>query len=585
MIARLVPVLILLSFGGCDDIKDSDFEIRTPPAPTIKVVDSRNRSVVFKGLYYNSSIYTPGSQDAVEAYLGIPFATKPIGNNRFKEAAFRPVHTLGRRLDATQWKPGCLQEPGIFTNDTHIFSEDCLYLNIWRRRGTPGADLRPVVVIIYGGGYVAGDGHEYDWRGPQMAFFEDLVVVNFNYRLGVFGFLDLGLPDGAAGHQGHLDQVLALKWVNQYIKSFGGDPDRVTLFGVSAGSFSMSWHLLTGFSAGLFHAAVIDAGVLTYTQAETQKDHVSRAQRMVKASDCRDLDEIGDQATKPQRQKILNCLMRLDGKKLVKLQEQYGASQTYTFRPTFNNRKYLPRSPTCMTNEKEFAVNVPIIIGDTTNEGLFLLTHKTHDPLPSFSNFDEVLEWDVDILKGHHLDRTPVYGPKNRTIKSIYDSQPNEVTPDPEVLLDDASQIIGDGLFVCPVMNFADRYSSIQSKVYFYRWERIRVNETFPHERENGAYHGLMFYTGSGSEYLYLKGQMVAADKFYIQKTIKMIADFASNPTTPLAFNGTSLEAHSSGGAVNNFDIDGLEILTSHPKIQACRTVWPVFAEQKCTQR
>ncbi|XP_003744189.1 carboxylesterase 5A-like [Galendromus occidentalis] len=580
MSASYCRVLVLLSCGYIYGISDADFEIRVPCGPFLRVGRDAGRSVQLRGLYYNTSIYDPNTQDSVEAYLGIPFATKPVGKNRFREASLRPVHTLGAEFDATQWKAGCMQQPGLFTNDSNLFSEDCLYLNVWKRRGTENGDLRPVVFIIHGGGYVAGDGHEFDWRGPQMAFFEDLVVVNLNYRLGVFGFLDLGLPH-AAGHQGHLDQVLALRWVKQNIRYFGGDPDRVTLFGVSAGSFSISWHLLTGLSAGLFHAAVIDAGVLTLTHAETKRDHILRARQMVQASVCPNLR---NDSSKDQRREILDCLMGMDAKRLVELQNEYGVSQTYTFRPTFNNEKYLPRSPSCMTNEKAFAVNVPIIIGDTTNEGLFLLSKKVHGPLPSFQNFEQVLEWDINILRGHHAADAAQYGPENETIRDIYHGRDGNRSSAGETLFNEATQIIGDALFVCPVMNFANRYSTVQPNVYFYRWQRLRVDETFPGEREKGAYHGLMFYTGAGGQYLSLYGQMADADKLYIQKTIRMIADFASDPDGALEFNGTRLAPHRADGAVNNFDAKGLEIIASHPKARTCRTVWPIFATSGCSK-
>jgi para-nitrobenzyl esterase len=142
-------------------------------------------------------------------------------------------------------------------------SEDCLYLNVW----TPAkgdSDRLPVMVWIYGGGFQAGSASEPRQDGERLAA-KGVVVVGFNYRLGVFGFLShpeltAESPSHASGNYGLQDQVAALRWVKDNIAAFGGDPGNVTIFGESAGSFSVSAMMATPLARGLFHRAIGESG-------------------------------------------------------------------------------------------------------------------------------------------------------------------------------------------------------------------------------------------------------------------------------------------------------------------------------------
>ncbi|NVM02741.1 MAG: carboxylesterase family protein, partial [Candidatus Helarchaeota archaeon] len=153
-----------------------------------------------------------------QCFLGIPFAKPPLGDLRFREP--QPMDPWVDLKDATQFgsiPPQNYKDiPPINQNE----DEDCLYLNIW----TPKADekTRPVMVWIYGGGFVIGASSRDRLNGARLAVHGDVVVVNFNYRLGVLGFLNLpGIPPNI----GILDQVAVLKWVQENIERFGGDPN------------------------------------------------------------------------------------------------------------------------------------------------------------------------------------------------------------------------------------------------------------------------------------------------------------------------------------------------------------------------
>ncbi|XP_069128177.1 bile salt-activated lipase-like [Argopecten irradians] len=196
--------------------------------------------------------------EAVYQFRDIPFAEPPIGSLRFK----KPVAHRGWAglLDGTRFGPSCMQQHSVL--DRYVpnsnQSEDCLSLNIYVPRTLALSANRSVMVFVFGGGFVVGQATLYD--GSYLALAGDTIVVTINYRLGVFGFLanpDLGLP----GNYGLWDQRLALEWVHAHITRFGGNPNSVTLFGQSAGGFSVSLQSMYPQNKGLFHRVIAHSGV------------------------------------------------------------------------------------------------------------------------------------------------------------------------------------------------------------------------------------------------------------------------------------------------------------------------------------
>ena len=200
---------------------------------------------------------------AVTAFLGIPYAAPPVGDLRWKPPV-PPAKWTGVRK-ATEFGARCMQAR-VF--DDMVFrdsggSEDCLSLNVWAPAKPPSSKL-PVMVWIYGGGFVAGSTSEQRQDGSILAQ-QGVVVVSMNYRLGIFGFFvhsELAKESGrnSAGNYGLLDQVAALQWVQDNIAAFGGDPGNVTIFGESAGSFSVSALMASPLTKGLFHKAIGESG-------------------------------------------------------------------------------------------------------------------------------------------------------------------------------------------------------------------------------------------------------------------------------------------------------------------------------------
>ncbi len=207
---------------------------------------------------------TGAEMEGIQAYLGLPYAEPPVGEMRWRPPA--PVQPWSS-FDATRHPNRCLQTPyHEVLSGFEIFgeeSEDCLYLNIY----TPGTEgSRPVMFWIHGGAYIQGSANEYN--GARLAAENDVVVVAINYRLGIFGFLDLSpFGDAYAGsaNLGIQDQIAALQWVKDNIADYGGDPDCVTIFGESAGGGSVNALLGAPSARGLFHrAAALSPGeVLT----------------------------------------------------------------------------------------------------------------------------------------------------------------------------------------------------------------------------------------------------------------------------------------------------------------------------------
>jgi para-nitrobenzyl esterase len=199
----------------------------------------------------------------VQAFLGLPYAAPPVGDLRWKGPQ-PPARWKGER-DASKFGAHCAQghvfDDMIFQDGAN--SEDCLFLNVYAPANAGKKSKLPVMFWIHGGGYAGGASSEPRHNGDFLPL-KGVVLVTINYRLGVFGFLatsDLAKEaNGAAGNYGLLDMISALQWVKANIKNFGGDPDNVTIFGESAGSFAVSTLMASPMARGLFHKAIGESG-------------------------------------------------------------------------------------------------------------------------------------------------------------------------------------------------------------------------------------------------------------------------------------------------------------------------------------
>lgn len=209
-----------------------------------------------------------GATPDVQVYLGIPFAAPPTGDLRWQPP--QPPGVWDGVRPAQEFADSCVQEltrsrppwTAAFMVQGEA-DEDCLYLNVWTA-ASGAADRRPVLVYIHGGGFNEGSGSVATYDGTRLAQ-KGLVVVTINYRMGVLGFLahpelTAESPHQASGNYGLLDQVAALQWVQDNIAVFGGDPDRVTVAGQSAGAMSVFLLTASPLAKDLFHRAIIQSG-------------------------------------------------------------------------------------------------------------------------------------------------------------------------------------------------------------------------------------------------------------------------------------------------------------------------------------
>ncbi|CAE6815144.1 Para-nitrobenzyl esterase [Paraburkholderia haematera] len=222
------------------------------PDPAVTVIDS--------------GAVRGAAADGVLSYKGIPFAAPPVGDLRWRPP--QSVAAWAGVRQATAYGHDCMQKP--FPSDAAPLgtapAEDCLVLNVWRPAATGSAATQklPVMVWIYGGGFVNGGSSPAVYDGSQFAK-QGVVFVSFNYRLGRFGFfahpaLTAENPGGQLGNYGYMDQIAALQWVQRNIAAFGGDPGNVTLFGESAGGYSVHALITSPLAKGLFQKAIVESG-------------------------------------------------------------------------------------------------------------------------------------------------------------------------------------------------------------------------------------------------------------------------------------------------------------------------------------
>lgn len=232
---------------------------------------------------------TESDVEDVRAFLNIPFAAPPTGENRWRPP--QPPEPWEEPLEATEPGPSCPQAAVGTAQilDTPEWDPDCLSLNVW---SPADADGLPVMVWVHGGGFQTGSAHEPYYIGDYMGS-EGVVLVSMNYRLGVFGFLateELAneSEDGSFGNYGLADQTAAMEWVQRNVAAFGGDPDNVTLFGESAGGASVCGHLASPLSDGLFHKAMIQSGG-GCNRLQPADDAFSAGEALLEDFDCDDI--------------------------------------------------------------------------------------------------------------------------------------------------------------------------------------------------------------------------------------------------------------------------------------------------------
>ena len=326
-------------------------------------------------------------------------------------------------------------------NPNTEMSEDCLYLNIWQPER--GSVKKAVMVWIYGGGFISGTSTLTIYDGDILASVGDVVVVTFQYRVGPFGFLSLGSHE-TAGNAGLMDQNLAIKWVHDNIQSFGGDKDRITLFGESAGAASVSYHLISPMSRDLFKY-----GILMSASVPGELNFVSPFEAKQRGLDL--ASKVGCNITKTTS--AIECLMKADARLISKQQWNIlniNAIFPYSFVPTIDG-KFLTKHPKDYLEQGDFK-KTSVLAGVTSDEGSYFLAYYflrdkrmqngTEVPILSVGQFAD----DVRVVLNNANDSLVNY------VIKVYGS-PNSSNAYRGTL----ERMIGDKGFKCPVERLAKR--------------------------------------------------------------------------------------------------------------------------------
>ncbi|CAL1292758.1 unnamed protein product [Larinioides sclopetarius] len=243
----------------------------------------------------------------VKAFLGIPYAKPPVGSLRFLKP--NPVEPWDNIFQANKQPPACMQYtegPFPWYDDMPGKSEDCLYLNIYTPFFASKGSKFAVLFWIYGGGYTIGSNRMDVYDGSALAETEGVVVVTTNYRLGLFGFLTTNTSD-APGNMGMYDAVMALQWVYDNIEYFGGDKDRITLIGESAGSSAVSLLCVSPLTKGLFSRAIMQSASIIKHKYNKMDYNLDLTERLAEAVHCAVKDDF---TIYNHPNEVIKCLRR-----------------------------------------------------------------------------------------------------------------------------------------------------------------------------------------------------------------------------------------------------------------------------------
>ncbi|XP_043350933.1 fatty acyl-CoA hydrolase precursor, medium chain-like isoform X3 [Dermochelys coriacea] len=470
---------------------------------TVNGQNAAHPEVVTKyGKLRGQQIKVDGAEAHVDVFLGIPFAKPPVGHLRFSPP--EPAEPWKGLRDATSYPPMCIQDPvaGQHLSDTFTnrkeklpfqVSEDCLFLNVY----TPASvekDMLPVMVWIHGGGLVIGAASTYD--GSALSAFENVVVVTIQYRLGILGYFSSG-DEHAHGNWGYLDQVAALQWIQENIEHFGGNPGSVTIFGESAGGVSVSALVLSPLAKGLFHKAISESGVIIKVLFTAHCE--AQANKIVSVSGCQSTSSAA--MVHCLREKTEEEMMEITLKmKFTTVQlnaTSTGDSEKSLFISAVLDGVFFPKSPEELLAEK--AINaVPYIIGLNNHEFGWILPNMLKYPA-----FTEGLDKETVtslLLSSEFFTHVPAEF--THLLSSEYLSNIEE----PTQLRDRLFELIGDALFVVPVIQTARYHRDSGNPVYVYEFHHRRYDGVRPdfvkadHGDEIGYVFGKPFLAGDATE-------------------------------------------------------------------------------------
>ncbi|XP_071941549.1 acetylcholinesterase-like [Antedon mediterranea] len=398
----------------------------------------------------------------VDVYQSIPYAEAPVGSLRFKPPVAK-TWDKDALFNATGPQTACVQDFTPLLPILEEQSEDCLHLDVYTPNPKP--ENVPVMVFIHGGGFVMGIRTTSNMSQVPMVALGNVVAVNINYRLNVFGFFFTG-DDVVSGNMGLKDQTLALQWIHDNIAEFGGNPDMVTIYGESAGSISVTNHVVSPMSKGLFHRAIMQSGTVVQSLQmgpDSKPIERSRAFAFGRTLGC-------DQTNTNE---LVECLQAIDSQTLLANYSVNTAVEneedplTLTFVPN-SDGEFLPDDPNKLYDDPNAINDVDIMLGTLSDEGTFMVkmvmvgevvTNRTFydDYVTGMSAmiFQAESELEKDLLKYVYLSDELL---ANRDSDHYYS----------------LSQMVGDFIFVCPTEKTANQLVRAgKENVYLYKMTHV----------------------------------------------------------------------------------------------------------------
>ncbi|XP_041458995.1 cholinesterase 2-like isoform X1 [Lytechinus variegatus] len=416
-----------------------------------------------------------GVKRQVASYRGLRYAKPPVGRRRFTPPE---LHDLDLKVDGNSGGPSCPQGPHPVYNTESGSEEDCLFLDVFvplPQREVPLA----VLVWLHGGGFMYGAGTVPMLSPLPLVALGDVIVVTINYRLGALGYLTTG-DNIIPPNLGIMDQITALNWIRKYISAFGGDPNRVSLFGDSAGSASIHIHLMSPLSSGLFHRAIMQSGASTSSWARSPDLATARnrAHTLGRLVGCGEV---------PSSAQLLECLEQIPAHEIVAKQQlvlaDMGDSADIAFLPVIDH-VVIPDTPDTVGKMGSYN-NVSLIVGANTDEGMMAMMKLfpkaittptvTRQELRHYMSTvikveDSILQdlielvYDVDIHENpSHTNR--MYSDRGQNEDEYLSEYMNDGTLN---VFDKLNDIVGDMTMFCPTIAVADFAADAGLKVYRY---------------------------------------------------------------------------------------------------------------------
>ncbi|XP_008048851.1 carboxylesterase 4A [Carlito syrichta] len=456
----------------------------------------------------------------IHAFLGVPFSRPPLGALRF--APPEPPESWKGIRDATTYPPSCLQESWGQTASMYLntqkqykwlhFSEDCLYLNVHAPEHAPGDALLPVMVWFPGGAFLVGSASTYD--GSELAAREKVVVVLLQHRLGILGFLSTG-DSHARGNWALLDQVAALRWVQENIVAFGGDPGCVTMFGQSAGGMSVSGLIMSPLARGLFHRAISQSGTATFKSFITP-DPLKVAKKIAHLAGC----------NHNSTWILVDCLRALSGTEVMQVSKKMRFFQLSTqedpqeitwFMGPVVDGVVFPDDPVVLLKRGQVSP-VPYLLGVNNLEFNWLLPYIMKFPLNRYMMTKKIITrilWSSRTLLNVTKEQLPL-------VMEEYLSDINE--HDWKMLRNRVMDIAEDSTFVYSTLQAARYHRDAGLPVYLYEFEH-HAPGIIVKPRTDGADHGDEIHFIFGNPFS--KGPSTSEEKALSFQMMKYWANFA----------------------------------------------------------